>query len=443
MEFGTSRQLKVVWICHFSNQKVREKLILTNNYLEKFLRNILDKRSNKYRDFAPWINNLIIEFENFENVELHVIAPHLKMAKNFQEFGISNIHYHFFKPQGEGFLMKLIRHKIIKKKEKNFYRNRKIIQKFIYKIDPDIINLIGAENPYYSIAALDITDTPVYLSCQTIYSNPLRKIHSDSVSEYIWNLELEIHKRINYFGCDGRMYRDLILKNNPNAIIFKMFFAKEYPSGIKHLPKKYDFVFFAAGVTMKKGVEDVIEALALVVKKKSDVSLNIVGSCSIDYKYYLLEKIAGLGLNANISFNDYFSVHSDMHQHITQGRYAVLPIKLDVISSSVIEAISLDIPVVTYETTGTPYLNKDGETVLISEINNIEALAANMIIMLERPEYAKGLSEKAKAFVKKEFDNTTSAKRLLADYYAVLEHYYDKTPIPRELLFSTEEFPIY
>ena len=120
-----------------------------------------------------------------------------------------------------------------------------------------------------------------------------------------------------------------------------------------------------------------------------------------------------------------------------------LPVKLDVIPGTVIEAMLLELPVVTYKTTGTPYLNKNGETVLISEIGDIEHLAANMLKLLDSPELAEQLKKKAKTFVKKEFDNATSAKRLLEDYKAVIAHYHNGTPIPEKLLFDLNEFPKY
>jgi len=168
-----------------------------------------------------------------------------------------------------------------------------------------------------------------------------------------------------------------------------------------------------------------------------------VGNCPTNYKVFLNNKIDNLGLTENISFHDYFPVHSEMHQYIKKSRFALLPIKLDVISSSVLEAMLLELPLVTYKTTGTPYLNKDGETVLISEIGDIEHLAANMLKLLNSPELAERLKKKAKAFVEKEFDNTASAKRLVEDYKAVIAHYHNGTPILKELLFDLNEFPIY
>ena len=103
----------------------------------------------------------------------------------------------------------------------------------------------------------------------------------------------------------------------------------------------------------------------------------------------------------------------------------------------------LGLPVVTYKTSGTPYLNKDGETVLIGDIGNIEGLANNMLKLLDNPGLATKLREDAKSFVEKEFNNTMSAKRLVSNYKAVIDHYNFKISIPEEQLFDINEFPIY
>jgi len=239
------------------------------------------------------------------------------------------------------------------------------------------------------------------------------------------------------------MHRDLIINNNPQAIVFKMFFPIEYPHKVKDVPKEYDFVFFAAGVTKKKGIEDAIDALAKVKAHYPNVKLNVVGKCEETYKDFLNTKIARLNLQENISFNNYFPVHSHMHQHIKKSRFALLPVKLDIISGTIVEAMLLDLPLITYKTTGTPYLNKDGETVLLGDIDDIDTLAKNMLTFLNNPALADELAVKAKVFIEKEFNNTTNAKRLVENYRAVINHYHNNTPIPQELLFNPNEFPIY
>lgn len=435
-------KLKVAWICHFSNEKVREKLPLSKMRASNFLRIIFGKTKFKYGDFAPWVNNLITEFEKFKDVELHIIAPHAGLSPFKYSFEMNGIYYHFFKPELP-LRLDILVSRLPHQEKRRFSLNRLWVKQFIKEIQPDIVNLIGTENPYYSITVLDIEDIPVFVSAQTVYTNPDRQKISGNCDPLRWDTELKIHHKEKYYGCAGRMHRDLILRNNPDAIIFKNFFPIQYPKKVKEVEKEFDFVYFAQGVSQKKGIEDAIDALALVKKEKPNVTLKVVGHCPPNYKVFLNNKINNLGLTENISFHDYFPVHSDMHQYIKKAKFALLPVKLDVIPGTVIEAMLLELPVVTYKTTGTPYLNKNGETVLISEIGDIEHLAANMLKLLDSPELAEQLKKKAKTFVKKEFDNATSAKRLLEDYKAVIAHYHNGTPIPEKLLFDLNEFPKY
>lgn len=436
-------KIKVVWICHFSNQQIRAKIPLSKRYFANFLRRLLSKRSANYFDFAPWVTNLIREFEKLGNVELHIIAPHDGLTRLTYEFEMNGISYHVFKPSGKSILSRFSK-KILKENNPQYKTNRKIVKQFIKTIQPDIVNLFGTENPYYSITTLDVKKIPVYVSAQTVYTNPDRLKYSGAVDKHRWDIELKIHQKELYYGCGGRMHRDLILNNNPEAVIFKSFFPIQKPSNIeKDVEKIFDFVFFAAQVTNKKGIEDALEALALVKKQYGNVTLNVVGKCAPDYKIHLLNIMQKTGIEDSVSFNDYFPLITDMHEHIKNARFALLPLKLDVISSALIEAIYLGLPVVTYRTSGTPYLNKDGETVLLADIGDTEKLAENMLKLLNTPALAEKLKRDAKVFVEREFDNKASAKRLVSNYKAVINHYHQNIPIPEKQLFNTDEFPLY
>lgn len=436
-------KIKIVWICHFSNIDVRSRLPLSGFWLKNRIKKILGKKNPaRHNDFAPWVSNLIREFEKFEDVELHVISPHKGLKRTTSEFEKNGVKYHFFKPDMP-FLHTNWPTKFSPNGKPRFKRNRRIVEKFLNRINPDIVNLIGSENPYYSITALDIERIPVFLSAQTVYTNPDRKKLSGECNKFRWDVELQIHKKVKYYGCGGRLHHDLIKKNNPNAIICKSFFPIQKPPQIQEMPKEYDFAFFAAGVTPKKGIEDALDALAIVKKQRTNISLNIIGMCSQHYKTFLENKIEQLGLKLNVIFNGFFTEHSDMFRQVKKSKFALLPVKLDVISGTIIEAMLLGLPLVTYATTGTPYLNKDGKTVLLADIGDIDTLAANMLSLLGDPSLADRLRIDAKAFVEREFDNAKSAERLLKNYRAVIDHYYHNKPIPHELLFDTNEFPLY
>jgi len=440
-----SKKIKAILLCHFSNEEVRAQLPVSFSGFEAVVRRLLRRNSKatKYNDFAPWITNLICEFEKIEDLELHVVAPAPNLSGKTVEFDIKGVHYHFFKGN-LSFPFEQLAAKIFGAKRR-FNRNTRLVQELVKKINPDIVNLVGSENPYYSATVLGINHVPVYVSAQTVYTNPDRMRLSGHVSKLNWDIELKIHEKETYFGCGGRMHRDLILRNNPNAIIFKNFFPIQRPYAVKQEKKIYDFVSFSVSISAKKGADDAIEAFYLVKKKYPEVMLNLIGHFNkiSDYGKNLLKRIDELGLTKNIVFTPYFTRHEDMHQQTQKSRFALLPVKLDVISGSIIEAILLDLPVVTYKTTGTPYINKDGECILISDIGDIEALANNMIRLLESPELAEKNRVLAKEFVNRTFDNKLLAERLFENYKAVINHYNKGKVIPEELLFNTNEFPIY
>lgn len=436
-----AKPLRAALICHFSNPGVRDKLPLSKKTFENYIRRFLNKPKNQVFDYAPWITNMISEFEKRNDIEIHIISPHRNLKKNKFSFKYNNLYYHFFRPDNDFTIIKLFRRILIKRPK--YYYNRYLIKGFVKDIKPDVVNLIGAENPYYSIAGLDIDKLPLLLTCQTVYTNPLWKKFSGEVDQFRWDLELKLHQKIKYFCCSGLMHRDLVLHNNPNAIVFYYTFPKKHLEKINNVIKKYDFVFFAARVTKVKGIEDTIQALALVKKEYSEVTLNIVGNCDINYKKYLDKMIEELNLKDSIEFTDYFPKQSDMHKHIQQAKYAVLPVKLDVISGTIIDAMQIGLPVITYKTTGTPTLNKYGEAVLICDIDDINSLANNMLRVIKEPELVEKMLTNSKIIVDREFNNADIINRLLNIYNAVNKHYYKNEPIPNELLFNPEEFPNY
>ncbi len=423
--------LKVAWICHFSNQEVRERLPLSNMWFINTIKKLLVKPNSEYSDFAPWVTNLIKEFEKFNNVELHIIAPHKSLSRLTYHFEMNGVFYHFFKPD-----LPILHSNLPLNKNKKYKRNRFFVKRFLKRIKPDIVNLIGSENPYYSITSLDIKNIPVFVSAQTVYTNPERKKHSSTISQHRWDIELQIHKKEKYFGCKGKMHRDLILQNNPEAIIMHRNFAPKIIPQPKPTSKKFDFVFFAASVTAKKGAEDAIEALAISKREKQDVTLNIVGKCNANYKSRLNQKINELNLNENIVFTDHFPLYSDLLQHIIQSKFALLPVKMDVISGTIMESMALGLPVVTYKTSGTPTLNKDKESVLLADIGDADTLAKQMLKLLNSPELSEKLKNNARSVVEKRLENNNAAENLVKNYKAIINHFHYNIPIPQELLYD-------
>ena len=149
----------------------------------------------------------------------------------------------------------------------------------------------------------------------------------------------------------------------------------------------------------------------------------------------ILERIEELGLRDNIIFHDFFPQQVDMLNYVHQARFALLPVKLDYISCTILQALEMEMPVVTHITSGTPSINKDRETVLLSDIGDFQETANNMLRLLKEPELAKKLAQNGLMYMQKHHEKAKkSVEQRVKQYRAVIDNYNYGTPIPDELL---------
>lgn len=430
------KKIRVAILCHLSSQEIRSHLTLRGQKIENFVRSILKKRPSQYGDNAPWNLQILKELEKYEELEVHVVAPHPGMRSKREDFSIRGVAYHFVQCDSP-FPYNYFRRRTEAKGKEPYKRNRKAIVSIINEIHPDIVNLVGAENPYYASAILGLEGYPILLSCQTVYSNPTRKIHDKSFSQLRWDVEQEIFRKVDFFACLGQLHRDLVLEYRKDAVVFKMVFPyKPFPV-LKDVDKRFDFVYFAQEVSVKKGADNAVEALALVKQQYPDVSLLIVGANSDPFKTVLNNRIEELGLTGNVTFHDYFPKQEDMFQYVKQARFAVLPIKMDIVSGTVIQAMTMGLPVVTHITSGTPLLNKDAECVLLSEIDDNNQTANNMMALMSSSELAEKLKQNSLKYIQtKDEEAKMAGEKWLDQYKAVFNNYYNNEPVPEELIYK-------
>jgi glycosyltransferase involved in cell wall biosynthesis len=439
------KKLKVVWICHFSNAEIRKRLPLKKRSIDYYIRSVLNRshKKNQQADFAPWVSNGIEELRRNENIELHVIAPIGGLKYSSYKFSLEGVYYYFYNPYYTFYLDYFTRsYKLWNKLQ----TTSKYVRKFINAINPDIINLIGTENPYYSGSILDIfnDDIPIMVSLQTFFTNPDRLNFQPNVDRSVrWFISKSICEKCKYFGVTGRMHHDLLLNTNPSAISLHLEWCrKTLPEPIV-TNKEFDFVNFAVHMSLKKGFHDSIQALALVKKKYPGVKLNLIGNCSVKIKNELISLINSLGLHENVIFTPFFQQQEEMFRHIQRSRFAVLPCKLDITSGTMSQAMFYELPLVVYKTSGTPRFNLKKESALIAPLNDVSALADYMLLLMDNPEKAEKLKRNAKEYITQQRDNKKAADQLIADYHAIIDHHYNQTPIPKELLFDTDNYPIY
>lgn len=432
-------KIKVVWLCHFSNEEVRHSYPRkTKRPLYSFVRKMLGlyEKSTKVADFAAWITGGIEEIRKHDDMELHVISPQTDIKGLSYEFEIQGVYYHFYNPNWTLLMMHLLKNLNLwlKLQNSSYFAN-----KFIKIIKPDIVDLIGVENIYHSCAIFGVDDRiPKILTLQTFFSNPdTLGLNPNKNKSLHWQMERKAFSKYKYYNTNNA-YKGLLLEANPHAIIFPFdFWDSTYPP-VEDRDKEYDFINFAANLIRSKGSLDTLKALAIVKKQYPNVKLNISGridGTGVEKKEYD-EIIKQYGLQDNVFFTPYHETQKALFQHIKKARFAVLPVYYDVVPGTLKQAMYYELPVVTYATTGTPNINKVEERILIAERGNVEQLAEKMLQLLNNPQKAEELKKKAKQYAIDNSNNTKRYSRLLDNYKAIIAFEKQGTPIPEHLLLN-------
>ena len=429
------KKLKIVWICAFSNEMVRQHLPLDNRKLYNFTRRLLGMptKGGGYVDVASWNTTLFEYFKQRNDVELTVISSHSGMKKTVVEFEEEGIHYFFVKSEYSTLMKRLISSPTIWHKLNPM---RPIIRTIVHKINPDIVALMGAENAFLSGTILGLEkEFPCIFKAQTIYNNPNRG-NLGVVDPHNAYVEKLIFEALPYASVSAKMHYDMYRTFQKNSYNFQWRFGTTFYPVEKIEKKEYDFVNFAIHMVPSKGFLDSIKALAIVKNSHPNVTLNLIGSPSPEHDKIYRNLVSELGVEKNVVFTPSFGLQKDLFQHLQKARFALLPYKLDYISSTTWQAMHYEMPVVCYRTLGTPTINAEKECILIADIDNVQMLAEKMLLLLENPDKAEALRRNAKELVDSKNDGKKITDEIVRNFHAVVEHYRNGTSIPKEYLLD-------
>lgn len=435
---AVKEKIKVVWLCHFSNQFVHERLHLRLNPLIRVIRKLFHRSlCTEVPEFANWITNGIKEFEKIEEVELHIVSPYPNLRSSIQEFTYKNIHYHFFLSE-EYILSNFIYKNIFHLSSYSFKRNRRIISKVIKDIHPDIVHLFGAENPYYSLGILDVPNDIVTIAqLQTLLNDPSFEDYyslSSEVYQYRANVEYKIIQQVDYIGTCAQKYRKIIRESlRPDGVLLNtnLFLGETIHKGPTE--KIFDFVYFAANLS--KGADLALEAFGRAFQQNPHITLDVIGGYDSAFKDKLDKIIRTYRINNAVTFEGLLPTHEDVITQIRKSHFALLPLRVDLTSGTIREAMSNGLPVITTDTgeMGTQKLNVKRLNALISPIGDHNALAVNIQKLLNDNQLAETLRENAIHTRLEVRSNKEIAQKYVTAYKACIDNNKNNTPLPKEL----------
>lgn len=410
---------RIVFLCHFSNSKVRENLGLKWLGIRNYINKLRGFPSLSYEDFAIWVSDYIQEFEKHPEYEFHIVAPHKGMKKEFQDFVINGINYHFFKCDSS-IISDWYNSRFSIEEKNNYKKNRGRIDKIITEINPDLVLLCGAENPYYSCGVLDIKNRPVYVILQTLLNSP-KRIEIGVGTPYRRKIEADVFAHANYFCSTSEKPIDIIRKFNPHAVMLPAPFPTHRPLIVKCDTKDYDFVFFARGISVEKGIEDLLKAVKIVSNKYKCVSLNVIGLCRPDYRKHLDIMISSLGIAQNVLFSGFYDKIEDLYVNVAKAKAVVLPGITAGLNSTIREAMFMGLSIVCYQTSATDVINKEKIGLLTASMGDVKELAKLMCFTIENPDRTFEIATNGKEYAEKEFGNKAIVDKLLNNCRLIIE----------------------
>lgn len=413
------KKQKIVFLSQFSNTNVRERLNLKSYVFRRWLYRKRGLDVKLYQDYAIWVADFLTEFEKHPEFEFHFIGPHKGMKNERQAFEMNGVYYHFFKNDG-CYVYDFLNSRFHIEERNDYQQNRKRILNLIGEIQPDIVILCGAENPNYAWAVTNVKGIPVYVILQTLLNDP-KRIEMGVGTPYRRKVEMEVFKKAQYFCTSAEKAQNYIKEVNSGAVFLPAGFPTHRPEVVIPEKKEYDFVFFSRNVTAFKGIEDLLKALAIVHKKHPEVTLNIIGGVSDEYKQHLNTIISESGITDNVRFAGYYELLDDTYKNVVKAKAVTVPGITAGLNSTVREAMLMGLPTICYESEGTSNINEERQCLLTAKMEDIQDLANQMLMVLDSPEYVVEVAINGKEYADRVFSNKATVNRLLDNCKQLIE----------------------
>ena len=167
-----------------------------------------------------------------------------------------------------------------------------------------------------------------------------------------------------------------------------------------------------------KGVDILLEAFALIVRENPDIGLIFIGDG--EEKLRLENRAEELGIDKNVFLLgrvEYNLIPTFMHY----SDILILPSIEEGVGRVLLEAMSLNLPIVASNVGGIPLVidnNKDG---LLFEVGDIEALKEKVLFLLNDPTSSKDMAKVAHQKFITNYEYEVSMNMFLDMYKTILE----------------------
>ena len=416
-----AERIKVVWLTQFSNKEIRNLLPLRPSLVQRIYYKMRGLHSAPPMDRFPWNTNMLVQAEKLTDyLDLYVVCPYRDLSKHRVSFQIRGINYIFIKDEASVSLKNSLKRRFHKDEFPVYRKNWKRLEKEIDRIHTEIVHLIGAENVNYSPTIISLSKKyTTIVQLQTLMIDPefpARYPISKEAYEYRVGWEARVLQSVHYVGTHSEPFREIIrtrIDENKKFLNIEMPEGEMADRNTNH-NKVYDFEYHAFDI--EKAAMDVIESFAIAHRKHPEITLDVIGGYSPHFKEQLDDRICKLGIKESVVFEGRFETIDEVKNQVKKSRFSIIPLRIDYISSSIIESMAFGNPVVSTITPGTPTLNKSRQSVLLSEVDDVQGMADNMCHLIEDEAFAETIRENAFQTIEEMYDHYNIMRKWVDAY---------------------------
>jgi L-malate glycosyltransferase len=316
----------------------------------------------------------------------------------------------------------------------SFYSVKALAQqaKFARHLAQRGVQIVHAYNFYGNVFAIPparLARTPVVIASIRdlgLYLTPMQKRAQRYVCEFADCILVNADAVKDWLVSEGYDWRRIVVIRN--GVDTSRFSAPSDPAAIRHelgVPVDAPLVAVVSRLNRMKGLEQFLEAAAIVIRRHPDARFLVVGETAPHHRPYL-DELKSLATRLHIADHVIFTgLRSDVPALLASVNVAVMPSLNEALSNSLLESMAAGAPVVATRVGGTSEALVDGETGLLVPPGNVEALADSIGRVLAAPALAAALGQ--------------AARRLIADRFSVERMAETTELLYRELLARKEK----
>ncbi len=283
------------------------------------------------------------------------------------------------------------------------------------RIAPDIVHAHGVEHVYGSAGIH--SGLPCLISIQGIIGE-YQKVLPTFGGRFLSRWERQTVQRGRYFTCRTMFDSGFVQSVNPQARIFMIHEAMN-PIFFQNCrePQDKDSLLYVGSLELRKGLDTLLEALALLRAQRPSVRLRVVGGGAQDPWRTICKR---LGVEEAVEFVGFQPAEAIARCH-REAQLFVLPSRIENSPNTLVEAMVSGMPVIATAVGGIPSLVTHNETGLLVPSNDPDRLCAAILDLLQHADKREHLAQQARQVARQQHLPETVADQTVQAYKEILK----------------------